>query len=84
MRTEWEKSVMGDKATSNHNPEIKGLTAVELDDDQVDAIAGGKYIPETEQYICDNCGTMTEYLGMNHNGIVFFECPKCGRYYTTY
>ena len=75
---------MSENAIPSPNTQVKGLTAVELDDEQLDAISGGGYIDGTEQYVCDTCGTMAEYLGTNHNCILFFRCPSCGQYYQAY
>lgn len=72
---------MSEKAASNHTPTDKILEPIELDDDQIDAISGGGFNRQTDEYVCDQCGVMTECLGVNHNYMLIFRCPSCGTYY---
>lgn len=57
------------------------IESMDLTDEQLAAIAGGEFIPNTMRYICDECGTETQCLGANHNYIIIYECPKCHKVY---
>ncbi len=72
---------MSDKTNPKHAVKIDDIEAFELDDDQLDNVSGGGFIPQTETFICDKCGIEAEYLGINHQNVIMFQCPKCGQHY---
>ena len=72
---------MSDKTTPNNVIKIDDIEAFELSDDQLDGISGGEFVPEAETYICDTCGVQTELLGINHQNVMMFLCPKCNQHY---
>ena len=72
---------MSGGTTPKNMIKIDDFEAFELSDDQLDAVSGGAYIPETDEFICDKCGVKAEYLGVNHQNVIMFRCPKCGQPY---
>ena len=72
---------MSDKATSKNVIKIDDVEAFELNDEQLDGISGGGLVPNTDRYICDKCGVETEFLGVNHQNVSMYQCPKCGQHY---
>jgi tRNA(Ile2) C34 agmatinyltransferase TiaS len=66
---------------ANIDTEGKNMAAqgVELDDSQLDDIAGGAYDERTGTCTCNGCGTRMDLLGVDKRGVKTFKCPKCGR-----
>ncbi len=52
---------------------------MELDDSQLEQLAGGAYDEQTGECRCNGCGTLMDFKGKDSRGVKTFKCPNCGR-----